>query len=139
MGKFDIHNSFNIVDDERTRVGQGRGVFRSQPDLQMGERAVPIQYLNDESKDEAKEVKDFYDFIFDSPNGSDEKKNDPEKMDDHHTICKDLVDHFWDSLRISMGAEGATFSLATWSSTIAEITPMPPKTCSGNNISPKTI
>jgi len=93
MGKFDINNSFNIMDDERTRVGQGRIVFRSQPDLQMGERAVPTQYLNDESKDEAREVKGFDGFIFDSPNGPDEKKNDPEKMDDHHTICKKLVNH----------------------------------------------
>ena len=67
------------MDDERTRIGQGRSVSRSQPDLQMGERAVPIQYLNDKSEDEAREVKDFEGFIFDSPNGSDEKKNDPEK------------------------------------------------------------
>jgi hypothetical protein len=60
----------------------------------MGERTVPIQYLNDESKDEAREMKDFDGLIFDSPNGSDEEKNDPEKMDDNHTVCKDFVNHF---------------------------------------------
>jgi hypothetical protein len=59
----------------------------------MGERAVPIQYLNDESKGEARKMKDFDGFISDSPNGSDEKKKNPKKMDNHHTICKKLVNH----------------------------------------------
>jgi hypothetical protein len=39
-------------------------------------------------------MEDFYGFIFDSPNGSEKKKDDPEKMDQHHTICKNLVCHF---------------------------------------------
>jgi len=39
-------------------------------------------------------MEDFDGLIFDSPNGSEEKKDDPEKMDQHHTICKNLVYHF---------------------------------------------
>ncbi len=48
------------MDDERTCIGQGRAVFRSQPDLKMGERAVPIKYLNDEGKNKTKDMEDFY-------------------------------------------------------------------------------
>jgi len=59
----------------------------------MGERAVPIKYLNDESKDKTGDMEDFYSSIFDSPNGSEEKEDDPKKMDQHHTVCENLVNH----------------------------------------------
>jgi hypothetical protein len=39
-------------------------------------------------------MEDFYGFIFYSPNGSEKKKENPEKMDHNHTICKNLVYHF---------------------------------------------
>jgi hypothetical protein len=38
-------------------------------------------------------MKDLDGLIFDSQNGSEKKKEDPEKMDQHHTICKNLVEH----------------------------------------------
>jgi hypothetical protein len=60
----------------------------------MGERTVPIEYLNDESKDKAGEMENLYDLILDSPKGANKEKDDPEKMDQHHTICKNLVEHF---------------------------------------------
>src|SRR4030042_3993820 len=87
------------MDDERTCISQGRAVFRSQPDLKMGERAVPIKYLNDEGKNKTRDMEDFYNSIFDTPNGSEEKKDNPKKMDKNHAICKNLVYHF--SLRHS--------------------------------------
>jgi len=87
------------VNDERPRIGQGRAVFRSQPDLKMGERAVPIKYLNDEGKNKTRDMEDFYNSIFDSPNGSEKKKDNPKKMDKNHAIRKNLVYHF--SLRHS--------------------------------------
>jgi hypothetical protein len=74
-------------------------VFRSQPNLKIGKRAIPTEYLNDKSKDEAGDMKDLDSLILDSPNGSEEKKKDPKKMSQNHTICKNLVNHF--SLRHS--------------------------------------
>ena len=44
-------------------------------------------------------MKDLDSLILDSPNGSEEKKEDPKKMGQNHTICKNLVNHF--SLRHS--------------------------------------
>jgi hypothetical protein len=69
-------------------------VFRSQPHFEIGERAVPIKYLNDESKDKAGEMEDLYNPILDSPKGTEKEKDDPEKMDQDHTIRKNLVEHF---------------------------------------------
>jgi hypothetical protein len=59
----------------------------------MGERAVPIKYLDDESKDKAGEMEDLYSLILDSPKGTEKEKDDPEKMDQDHTIRKNLVEH----------------------------------------------
>lgn len=87
------------MNDERPRIGQGRAVFRSQPDLKMGERAVPIKYLNDEGKNKTRDMEEFYNSLFDSPNGSEKKKDNPKKMDKNHAIRKNLVNHF--SLRHS--------------------------------------
>jgi hypothetical protein len=92
--KFNIHYSFYIMNDERTSIGQGEIVFRSQPDLEMCERTVPIKYLNSKSKDKAGEMEDPNNLILDSPKGTEKEKDDPEKMDQHHTIRKNLVKHF---------------------------------------------
>jgi len=59
----------------------------------MGERTVPIKYLNDESKDKAGEMEDLYSLILDSPKGAEKEKDDPEKMDQDDTIRKNLVEH----------------------------------------------
>jgi len=59
----------------------------------MGERAVPIKYLNDESKDKAGKMEDLHDLIPNSPKGTEKEKDDPEKMDQDHTIRKNLVEH----------------------------------------------
>jgi hypothetical protein len=40
-GKFKIHHLFHIVDDERSRIVQGRIMLLSQPDLKIGEGAIP--------------------------------------------------------------------------------------------------
>ena len=39
-------------------------------------------------------MKDLDSLILNSPNGSEEKKEDPKKMGQNHTICKNLVNHF---------------------------------------------
>jgi hypothetical protein len=59
----------------------------------MGERTVPIEYLNGESKDKPGKMEDLYDSILDSPKGTQKEKDNPEKMDQNHTIRKNLVDH----------------------------------------------
>ncbi len=82
------------MNDERTGISQVEALFRSQPHFEMGERTVPIEYLNDESKDKAGEMEDFYNPILDSPKGAKKEKDDPEKMDQDHTIRKNLVEHF---------------------------------------------
>jgi hypothetical protein len=92
--KFNIHNSFYIMDDERTSISQGEIVFRSQPHFEMCERTVPIKYLNSKSKDKAGKVEDLYNLILDPPKGTEKEKDDPKKMRQHHAICKNLVEHF---------------------------------------------
>ena len=69
-------------------------MFRSQPDLKMGERAVPINYLNEEGKGKADDMENFYYPIFHSPKCPEEEKDDPKKMDQDHAICKNLINHF---------------------------------------------
>jgi hypothetical protein len=81
------------VDNKRTSISEGKIVIRSQPDFEMGERTVPIKYLNDESEDKAGEMEDPYNLILDSPKGTQKQKDDPEKMDHYHTIRKNLVKH----------------------------------------------
>jgi hypothetical protein len=60
------------VDDKRAGIGQGRGVFRPQPDFKMSEWAVPVEYLNDESKGKTGEMEDSYNPIFNSPEYTEE-------------------------------------------------------------------
>jgi hypothetical protein len=93
--KFNIHYFFYIMNDERTGISQVETVFRSQPHFEMGERTVPIKYLNDESKDKAGEMEDLYNSILDSPKGTEKEKDDPKKMDQDHTIRQNLVEHFF--------------------------------------------
>jgi len=81
------------MNDERTSISQGEIVFRPQPHFEMGERAVPIKYLNDESEDKTGEMEDLYNLTLDSPKGTEKKKDDPKKMGQHHAICKNLVEH----------------------------------------------
>jgi hypothetical protein len=50
--------------------------------------------LNDKSKGKAREVKNPYDLIFDSPKGPEKKEDDPEKMNQNNDICKNLIRHF---------------------------------------------
>jgi hypothetical protein len=97
-GKFNIHYFFYVMDGERTSIAKGKIMFRSQPHFEMGERTVPIKHLNDEGKDKAGEMEDLYNLILDSPKGAQKEKDDPEKMDQYHTIRKNLVKHF---LRLS--------------------------------------
>jgi hypothetical protein len=47
-------------------------------------------------------MKDFDGFISDSPNGSDEKKNDPKKMNGNYAICKKLVNHNLENKRFGL-------------------------------------
>jgi len=81
------------MDDEGTRISQCRIVCGSQPNLKVGERTVPAKYLNDKSKGETGDVKDFYSLILNSPEYTKKKKNDPEKVDHHNTVCNNFVKH----------------------------------------------
>ena len=68
-------------------------MFRPQPDFEMGERAVPIKNLNDKGKYKTGDMEDSYCLILNSPEYTEEKKDDPEKMDQNDTVCENLVDH----------------------------------------------
>jgi len=68
-------------------------VSRSQPDLEIGKRAVPAKYLNDKSKGESGDVKDLDGSILNSPKCTKKKKDDPKEMDHHNAICKNFVGH----------------------------------------------
>jgi CRISPR/Cas system CSM-associated protein Csm5 (group 7 of RAMP superfamily) len=65
----------------------------------MGKRAVPIKYLNDEDRDKSHDMENLYYLVLNSPKRPEEEKEDPKKMDQDHTICKNLINHF--SLRLS--------------------------------------
>ena len=88
------------MDDKRACIGEGRGVFRPQPDFKMSEWAVPVEYLNDKGKGKTGEMEGSYNFILNSPEGSQKKKDDPEEMNQNHTICENLVDHLFDQPQI---------------------------------------
>jgi hypothetical protein len=83
------------MDEERTSISQGKIMFRSQPHFKMGERTVPIKYLNDESKDKAGKMENLYNLILDSPKGAEKEKQDPEKMNHDNKVSKNLVEHYF--------------------------------------------
>jgi hypothetical protein len=41
------------MNDERACVDKERGMFRPQPDLEMGKGTIPLEDLNDESESKA--------------------------------------------------------------------------------------
>jgi hypothetical protein len=47
----------------------------------MGERTIPIKYLDKESKNEAREMENLDGLIFNSPKATEEEKDNPKKMD----------------------------------------------------------
>jgi hypothetical protein len=57
------------------------------------ERTIPIEYLDDKGKGKPREMKDPYRSISYSPNGTEEKKQDPEEVNQDNDICKNFVDH----------------------------------------------
>jgi hypothetical protein len=81
------------MDDERTCVSRGRGMFRSQPDLEMSEGAVPVKYLDDEGECKAREMEYLGHLILDSPEGAPKKEHNPEEMNENNGIRKDLIEH----------------------------------------------
>jgi len=60
----------------------------------MSERTVPIKYLNDEGIDKAHDMENLYYLVLHSPKRPEEEKDNPKKMDQNHTICKNLIYHF---------------------------------------------
>jgi hypothetical protein len=50
--------------------------------------------LNEEGKGKAREMKNPYGLIFDSPKGPEKKEDDPEKMGQDNNICKNFIGHF---------------------------------------------
>jgi len=73
-------------------------MFRSQPDLEMGEGAVPVKYLDDESKCKAREMEYLGHLILDSPEGAKKKEHNPEKMNEDNDIRKDFIEHSYLSI-----------------------------------------
>jgi hypothetical protein len=59
----------------------------------VGERAVTIKNLNEESKGKTREMKNSYGLIFDSPKSPEKKEDDPEKMNQDDNICENLIGH----------------------------------------------
>jgi hypothetical protein len=82
------------MNDEGTRIGQGNIVSRSQPNLKIGERAIPTKNLNEDSKGETREMKNPYGLIFDSPKSPEKKEDDPKKMGQDNGVCKHFIGHF---------------------------------------------
>jgi hypothetical protein len=72
--QFNINQFFYIVNNERARIGEVRMMLCPQPDLEVCKRTGPIEYLNDESKDQARDMKDLYSPIFYSPKGTKKEK-----------------------------------------------------------------
>jgi hypothetical protein len=67
----------------------------------MGERTEPIKHLNDQGKDEPGKMEDLYNPILGSPKGTQKEKDNPEKMDQNHSIRKNLVKHLLNEPQIS--------------------------------------
>ena len=51
---------------EGARVCQRGVMFRPQPDLEISQRAVPAEYLDNEGKDKAQNVDDLYCLVSDT-------------------------------------------------------------------------
>jgi hypothetical protein len=81
------------MDDEGTCVSKGRGMFRSQPDLEMSEGAIPVKYLDDEGECKAREMEYPHHLILDSPECAQEKEQNPEKMEEDNDVRKNLIKH----------------------------------------------
>jgi len=59
----------------------------------MREGAVPVKDLDDEGKGKAREMEYPDRPVLRAPKGTEEKKEDPEEMDEDDDIGKDLVSH----------------------------------------------
>lgn len=59
----------------------------------MGERAIPVKYLDDKGKDEPRDMEYLYSPASYSEEGAKNKKQYPEKMDKDNCVCKDFVKH----------------------------------------------
>jgi len=81
------------MDDEGPRVRKGGGMFRSQPDLEMSEGAIPVKNLDDEGECKAREMEYPHYLILDSPEPAKEKEQNPEKMEEDNDIRKNLIGH----------------------------------------------
>ena len=81
------------MDDEGPRVRKGRGMFRSQPDLEMSEGAIPVKNLDGEGECKAREMEYPHHPILDSPEPAQEKEQNPEKMEEDNDIRKNLIKH----------------------------------------------
>lgn len=59
----------------------------------MGERAIPVKYLDDKGKDEPRDMEYLYSPASHSKEGAKNKKQYPEKMDKDNCVCEDFVKH----------------------------------------------
>jgi hypothetical protein len=50
--------------------------------------------LNGEGIDKANDMENLYYLVLYSPKRPEEEKEDPKKMDQNYTICKNLINHF---------------------------------------------
>jgi hypothetical protein len=50
--------------------------------------------LNDKGIDKAHEMENLYGLVLYSPKPPQKEKEDPKKMDQNHTICKNFINHF---------------------------------------------
>lgn len=59
----------------------------------MGERAIPVKYLDDKGKDEPRDMEYLYSPASHSEEGAKNKEQYPEKMDKDNCVCEDFVKH----------------------------------------------
>ena len=75
-------------------------MFRSQPELKVGQRTIPVKHLDENGKEETGEMNDLDGLMPGTPNGPKEEKNDPKKVDDDDKIRQNLVKHSLPNLMV---------------------------------------
>jgi len=82
------------MNDERSGIGLKRIVFGPEPDLKVGQRTIPVENLDQDGKGKTGKMDNFDRFVPPTPYRSENKKEDPEKMEKDDNVSKDSKQHF---------------------------------------------
>ena len=81
-----------------------------EPDLEVGEGAVPAEYHDDQCKGQACQVENLYRTVPDPCQSAEDQEDDPEQVHEHRNVGKYAEHHRSDI--IHMGAGMYPFSLS---------------------------